>query len=67
MNEDAKLLKSSGYEDFLNDTKRDTKKVKSSNGDESNGEKKFNVKFDKRPKSNKPAKFLKFSNKKSNH
>jgi len=61
-NEDAKLLRSNGYEEFLNENKKDTKKMKSSEHDSKS--EKFGVKFEKKLKSGKTAKFVKFSNKK---
>jgi len=58
------LLKSSGYEAFLNETKKDSKKLKVREADSDGVEKKFVVKFEKRGRSSKAAKFVKFSNKK---
>ena len=48
----------------MNDTKRDSKKLKVCKADSDGVGKNFGVKFEKRGKSSKAAKFVKFSNKK---
>lgn len=65
-NEQAKLLKSSGYEDFINGEKKQ-KKFKSDTNTEDVADKKFSVKFEKKSTKSKPAKFLKISNKKASN
>lgn len=64
-NEDAKLLKSSGYDKFLENDKPNKKKFKSTENSDETSSKDFSVKFEKNNKPKKSAKFFKLSNKKA--
>ncbi len=65
-NEQAKLLKSNGYEDLVNGDNGHKKKLRSDQS-ENGADSKFSVKFEKEVTKNKPAKFFKVSNKKASN
>ena len=63
-----KIIKASGYDEFLNGDKKKKKFRKDdTDGGETNfkPKKQFDVKFEKKGAAPRPAKFLRFSNKKS--